>query len=86
MKDIMIVPFGPTRPAPEGRRWCFACDGSEIDDTDDDGNPCKVCKGKRRWNTNDIAEYHRTHPEICRQSCGERHVNPFESPPGISKD
>ena len=75
MSGVLLVPFGPTRPVPKGHRWCFVCDGSGSKD----GGPCEICKGKGHWNDNDIAEHHQRHPEICRLSCGERHISPFRN-------
>lgn len=74
----VLVPFGSTRCIPPNHQWCFACDGSGVDSLDDEEKkPCEVCNGKGHWNEEDITEYHRKYPEICQESCGEKHRKVF---------
>jgi hypothetical protein len=60
-------------------RWCNACGGNGVgfDHPNDTEIDCKVCKGKGWWTGEDIADYHRGAPEVCKQSCGNQHSNPF---------
>ena len=74
--QLILLPFGPTREVPEGYRWCFACDGSGKARYEDDA-PCEVCRGKGHWNADDLRAYHKKFPHICKESCGERHREPF---------
>lgn len=70
--DPVLVPFGPTVEVPAGHRWCFACNGHGREED----KPCQVCQGKGYWNAEDIKLYHERNPQVCRKSCGERHVAP----------
>ena len=71
----LILPFGPTRPVPDGYHWCFACDGSGKSSSGE--GQCEVCQGKGHWNKEDIRIYHERHPELCRKTCGSHHLEPW---------
>ena len=76
-----IVQFGPTRPVPKGRQWCMACDGEGLvyHGAEDEKRTCEVCNGAGHWGADEIRDYHRRAPEVCRAACGEQHVE--RSPP-----
>lgn len=77
-KDVVLVPFDPTRAVPPGHQWCMLCDG-ERTMWDHDAKDemimitCLICKGKGYWNAEDIRDYHAKAPEICKQTCGSEH-------------
>jgi hypothetical protein len=60
---------------PAHHRWCNAC-GGDGRACQDRRRKCEVCVGKGYWNAEDIAAYHKRAPEVCKASCGEKHIDP----------
>ncbi|MFH0779781.1 MAG: hypothetical protein V1928_02875 [Parcubacteria group bacterium] len=73
-RQIVLVPFGPTRKVPKGHRWCFKCDGAGKDYLPNGKTKkCPVCNGKGHWNAEDIDRWHKENPSVCRRECGKVH-------------
>ncbi len=64
-REIILVPFGPTRSIPPGYDHCFACDGSGKSSMDW-RKKCKPCRGKGYHNHDDMMIYHK---DCTEESC-----------------
>jgi len=73
---FVCVLFGPVGPVPKGHQCCNLC-GSEPNDD----YPCELCGDTGYWSADSFRAYHERHPEICREVCGEQHLDPYLGPP-----
>lgn len=63
----------------------MACDG-EGRNQENRRKKCEVCKGKGHWNSQDIDNYHKKYPHVCKSSCGEEHFSPVFTDRGTVLD